>query len=190
MMEDPVMPGKMVTTIKAPAGKKRCRLVICGNYAEGGGKDQEESLYAGGSDAMSIRTATKFPAESGWAGMVLDINTAFLNAPLQSVMKEGQGTKVVLIRPPAILVQLGLWQWNELCMDSENRQSGGPTSEMSASATWSGRKVEGSSGWISRSRIPMSGRFSRWWMTVRRWKGYDAEFLYGKIGRSREGHVS
>ena len=39
MMEDPkikveVMPGKMVTTIKAPAGKKKCRLVICGNYAE------------------------------------------------------------------------------------------------------------------------------------------------------------
>ena len=40
MMEDPkikveVMPGKMVTTINAPAGKKTCRLVICGNYAEG-----------------------------------------------------------------------------------------------------------------------------------------------------------
>ena len=44
MMEDPrykvdLMPGKMVTTIKAPNGKKKCRLVICGNHAEGGGRD-------------------------------------------------------------------------------------------------------------------------------------------------------
>ena len=46
----------------------------------------------------------KYAAERGWAGMVLDIKTAVLNAP-QSVMKEGQGSKVVLMRPPAILAQ-------------------------------------------------------------------------------------
>ena len=50
-----IMPGKMVPTVKAPNGKKKCRIVICGNYAEGGGKDSDESLYAGGSDTISIR---------------------------------------------------------------------------------------------------------------------------------------
>ena len=47
-MEDPrykedLMPGKMVMTVKAPNGRRKCRLVvICGNHA--GGRDQEESL--------------------------------------------------------------------------------------------------------------------------------------------------
>ena len=78
-----IMPGKMVPTVKAPNGKKKCRIVICGNYAEGGGKDSDESLYAGGSDTISIRTITKYAVAQDWEAMVLDIKTAFLNAPLQ-----------------------------------------------------------------------------------------------------------
>ena len=118
MMEDPrykvdLMPGKMVTTIKAPNGKKKCRLVICGNHAEGGGRDQEESLYAGGSDAISIRTATKCAAENNWEGVVLDIKTAFLNAPLHVQDNKSKQKKVVLMRPPAVLVRLGLCKSDE-----------------------------------------------------------------------------
>ena len=58
------------------------------------GKDSHESLYAGGSDAISIRTITD--------GMVLHIKTAFFNA-LQGRAGEG-----VADEAPAILVSLGL----------------------------------------------------------------------------------
>ena len=69
LMMDPnykvdVVPGKMVPTIKAPTGKKKCRIGICGNYAESGGKDSDDSLYAGGVDAISIRSITKYVAEN------------------------------------------------------------------------------------------------------------------------------
>lgn len=49
-----------------PNYKVDARIVLCG-------KDLDESLHAGGSDAISIRTITK-----DWDGMVLDIKTAFL----------------------------------------------------------------------------------------------------------------
>ena len=98
-----IMPGKMVPTVKAPNGKKKCRIVICGNYAEGGGKDSDESLYAGGSDTISIRTITKYAAEQDWEAMVLDIKTAFLNAPLQEKETEGEPKKILLMKPPSIL---------------------------------------------------------------------------------------
>ncbi|CAJ1452728.1 unnamed protein product [Effrenium voratum] len=69
MMEDPrykvdLMPGKMVTTIKAPNGKKKCR------------------------------TATKCAAENNWDG-------------------KSKQKKVVLMRPPAVLVRLGLCKSDE-----------------------------------------------------------------------------
>ena len=82
--------------------------MICGNYAESGGKDSDESLYAGGSDAISIRTITKYAAENDWEGMVLDIKTAFLNALVQEKTGKGEAEKVLLMKPPAILVSLGL----------------------------------------------------------------------------------
>ena len=48
-----VLPGKAVAVKKAPTGKRRFRVVICGNYQE---KNPDESLYASGADAVTVRT--------------------------------------------------------------------------------------------------------------------------------------
>ena len=63
------MPGKAVYTVKAPDGKKKCRLVVCGNFLDPRsgvvtntaeqqakrGKDPD--LYAGGADSIALRAA-------------------------------------------------------------------------------------------------------------------------------------
>ena len=34
-----VVPGKAGHTVKAPDGKRKCRLVVCGNHVQSGGRD-------------------------------------------------------------------------------------------------------------------------------------------------------
>ena len=57
-------PSKLVTTVKSPNGKRKARIVICGNLVtkahEDGNKAQATpvpaaDLYAGGADATAIR---------------------------------------------------------------------------------------------------------------------------------------
>ena len=67
--------------------------------SEAGGQD----LYAGGADTVAVRYVLKRGAEEGWTGCVIDIKAAFLNAPLQAE----DGDKVVVLKPPHLLVKLG-----------------------------------------------------------------------------------
>ena len=103
-----VLPGKGVFTIK-PGRKRKCRLVVCGNYGE---SHEAMPLFAGGTDVVALRLALKEAAVRGWQGGTVDVKGAFLNAPLQAVDQEGELT--VAMRPPAVLVRMGLIPKGEL----------------------------------------------------------------------------
>ena len=100
-----VVPMKCVLT-KKPGPKRRFRMVACGNYAE----KTSDDTYAAGADAVSVRYALKRAAESSWSGVVIDVKTAFLNAPLyESEMVE----EAVVLKPPSLLLRLGFAQQGE-----------------------------------------------------------------------------
>eukprot|EP00913_Durusdinium_trenchii_P024130 g22659.t2 len=84
-----VVPGKAIHSIKAPDARKKCRLVVCGNYLSGAGaggaKQEAAQLYAGGADTTCLRAALAVGAQNDWTAAALDVKTAFLNAPLCTV---------------------------------------------------------------------------------------------------------
>ena len=49
------IPGKLVATRKAPSGKRKVRIVACGNFLEKPLGEPSESISAGGADALLIR---------------------------------------------------------------------------------------------------------------------------------------
>ena len=104
-----VLPGKAVAVKKAPTGKRKFRIVICGNFQE---KNPDESLYASGADAVTVRACLQWASTKGWKVGISDIAAAFLQAPLY---KEGEVRKKhILMRPPDILHRLGYIQQGEL----------------------------------------------------------------------------
>ena len=118
------IPSKLVCTLKPDGmlgkGKKKVRLVVCGNHAPDNGEEASD-LFAGGISAVSLRVALALASQHEWLASILDIKTAFLNAPMKT-MKRNQWKdddmvkeeKRVLIKPPAILVALGLVEPDEL----------------------------------------------------------------------------
>ena len=77
-----VAPAKCVFTLKPPARhgdkyKRKCRLVICGNFLA----DEGGSLYASGVNTDSLRLALVFAASRRWWAAISDITGAFLLAP-------------------------------------------------------------------------------------------------------------
>ena len=109
-----ILPSKMVWTVKpsptCKAGKKKARLVACGNFAE----RSEADLFAGGASAVALRAAVSIASQHSWCGRVCDIRTAFLNAPMKLGangnldMGENGPSKVAIIKPPPLLVMAGL----------------------------------------------------------------------------------
>ena len=108
------VPSKCVFTVKPQSGntkgKKKCRLVACGNFAPAG--EEEGECFASGADAISLRLALVYSTERGWTGINLDIRTAFLHAPLEKPCQDEEeeekaGGKRLLVKPPHILVTLG-----------------------------------------------------------------------------------
>ena len=109
------IPGKVVCTVKPPHGKKKCRLVACGNYlgtqhqAEKGMNDptsptlQRRDLYAGGLDPLSLRLMLRYAAGRLWSAAVLDVKTAFLLAPAR-----GKERRRVAVRSPAVMIRADL----------------------------------------------------------------------------------
>ena len=110
-----LIPPKMVSTLKPQAGltqgKKKARIVACGNYIE----DQPaQELYAGGAGAIALRLALALAAQRSWVGESLDIRTAFLNAPMEVSRDEEKIQKRALLKPPALLQELGLIKRGEM----------------------------------------------------------------------------
>ena len=125
-------PGKLVATIKPLGqtsgdnggkqhGRKKARLVVCGNRVEPSGdqqlkmseENQEESFseyrnkgkkydtYAGGVDGTSVRAVLRKAGGMKWSCAGIDVKTAFLLAP-----RRGEG--LLVVKPPKILVQAGI----------------------------------------------------------------------------------
>ena len=102
-------PAKIVSTIKAPDGRKKIRIVICGNLVQSSveaappadTKNLSNPLYAGGLDGTSLRAIARKAAAYQWALGSTDIKTAFLLAP-----RKDKG--MMIIRPPQLLIDCGL----------------------------------------------------------------------------------
>ena len=107
-------PCKVVNTIKAPNGRHRSRIVICGNMVEdmhsgepSRGADKQE-LYAGGVDGVSARCVFKKAAHCQWEIATVDVKCAFLLAPRQC------SKRLLLTRPPRVFVDAGICQKDEV----------------------------------------------------------------------------
>ena len=110
-------PGKLVATVKAPAGKLKCRFVVCGNLVEASIDDQEHEQsfeseyatkkskswdsYASGVDGACVRATLRKAASKSWSCAGIDVKTAFLLAP-----RRGHG--LLAVRPPKILLQANI----------------------------------------------------------------------------------
>ena len=109
-------PCKMVNTIKAPHGRHRSRIVLCGNLVEAmhAGQEREvpskQDLYAGGIVGVALRCALRRAAHHGWSVGSVDVKTAFLLAP------RTKSHKMLLSRPPRLLVDCGICGKDELWM--------------------------------------------------------------------------
>ena len=101
-------PGKLVTTIKAPTGRKRARAVICGNLlTDGNGKVARNSAdktenYAGGIDGTALSCVLRKGAHEQWSLATVDVKCAFL-----------------LSRKPGGLSSQGFWWRLGLCWFKE-----------------------------------------------------------------------
>ena len=107
------LPSKVIFTVKPdganPQGKRKCRIVACGNYAA---PEEEANYFAAGADAASLRLVLSLGARKKWGGYNMDVRTAFLNAPCKGERpmddsEDEEPQKPVIIRPPGILVTLG-----------------------------------------------------------------------------------
>jgi len=107
------LPSKVIFTVKPdganPQGKRKCRIVACGNYAA---PEEEANYFAAGADAASLRLVLSLGARKKWGGYNMDVRTAFLNAPWKGERpmddsEDEEPQKPVIIRPPGILVTLG-----------------------------------------------------------------------------------
>ena len=89
-----ILPMKAVAMIKPP-GKRKGRVVVCGNYAE----EKAEDVSVGGICSMELRGTIHAAAARRWKIGTVDVKAAFLRAPRRE--------------PPAILKQLGLVEQDE-----------------------------------------------------------------------------
>ena len=107
------VPGKAVLTRKSGIGKRRFRAVCCGNFVPLSELNvTKDDLYAGGVDAITFRVVLSYVAQYPlWSACTLDIKTAFLNAPVRGGGSVAGGQDpLIIVRPPFMLVQLGLMQ--------------------------------------------------------------------------------
>ena len=102
LMGDPnvkieVLPGKMVFSIKAKSGRKKTRIVGCGNFQQGSPRGKLDT-HASGISAEAIRLIVRLAGHAQWTLSTTDIKTAFLNAPIVTPNEE-----LIVVRVPGIL---------------------------------------------------------------------------------------
>ena len=102
-----VLPAKCVFTVKpGKPYKRKVRIVSCGNYAQG---VSEDVLYASGAAAETLRAVLVRSGQRRYGAWATDIKNAFLLAPIPC-----SATKRYALRPPAILVLLGIVEQGEI----------------------------------------------------------------------------
>ena len=111
-------PAMLVPTIKAPSGRRKARIVICGNRIEkaDGGQQSVEveksspfSTHAGGADGTLLRCLTRKAAAEDWTVASLDVATAFLLAPRRAASQ-----CLLIMKPPRILIEAGICDEGDL----------------------------------------------------------------------------
>ena len=101
-----IIPGKLVYVHK-PSGRRKSRIVGCGNYCQGGSSERNE-LYASGAGAESLRLMIRRCAlQPDWVLGSVDVRTAFLQAPLLEQQRDGRRL-VTIVRVPSILRETGV----------------------------------------------------------------------------------
>ena len=123
-----IVPGKAIFSRKAPDGRRKCRIVVCGNFVSNDGtitnsaevqekkKKKEPDLYAGGADAIALRSALSIASRHRWQAASLDVKTAFLNADFNegAKPKDHEEERLVMMQPPRIMVKMGFCAEGEL----------------------------------------------------------------------------
>ncbi|CAE7314267.1 RE1 [Symbiodinium microadriaticum] len=111
LLEDPgvtleIIPGKLVYVHKT-SGRRKSRIVGCGNYCQGGSGERNE-LYASGAGAEPLRLMIRRCAlRPEWVLASVDVRTAFLQAPLLEQERGGKRL-VTIVRVPSILRETGV----------------------------------------------------------------------------------
>ena len=98
-----LIPGMGVFTRKAGDGRRRARIVCCGNYMEPRAGDE---VYATGADSTQLRATLRVASLHQWECLSLDVKSAFLLA------QKAQG-ETVIVKPPKILEEAKLAQPGE-----------------------------------------------------------------------------
>ena len=80
-----IVPTKCVFTLKPPTKpgqkcRRKCRLVICGNYSQKGEAGDQMDLYASGTSTEALRLALTLAAARQWLAAIADVTSAFLMA--------------------------------------------------------------------------------------------------------------
>ena len=125
------LPSKLVCSLNAPAGRRKIRLVACGNYMALIEKDKRthrEVVYASATSVEALRTCVSWSVRRKHVLLTADIRAAFLNAQLlprarmeaEKAAKQGDdadlnkvpepvhGDEVIALVPPRLLVSKGL----------------------------------------------------------------------------------
>ncbi|CAE7806811.1 RE1, partial [Symbiodinium necroappetens] len=95
LLEDPevaveLIPGKLVYVHKT-SGRRKARIVGCGNYCVQSGSGPRSELYASGAGAESLRmTVRRAALDPTWSLASVDVKTAFLQAPLLDLQRGGK----------------------------------------------------------------------------------------------------
>ena len=95
-----IIPGKLLRSRKAPCGRRKARIVGCGNF---GAPDETVTTSTGGIDAVALRVLMMVASQREWTCGSTDIKSAFLQAP-----KRSAAHRVTLAKPPQLVAQLGI----------------------------------------------------------------------------------
>ena len=101
-----VLPGRGVASEKPQPGaahRKKYRAVICGNFQAPHPDRSKETLYAGGADSVSIRTCLRWAGLRNAGASIVDVKTAFLNAPV-----DASESKYLICNPPRHMIMAGV----------------------------------------------------------------------------------
>ena len=80
-----LIPSKVIYSLKAPCGRRKCRLVACGNCLgalEGTKQTHKQVVYTACIGIEALRTGLAFSTRRGHTLIRLHIKAAFLNAQL------------------------------------------------------------------------------------------------------------
>ena len=101
-----MLPGRGVASEKPQEGlgpRKKYRAVICGNFQAPHPDRAKQTLYAGGADSVSLRTCLRWAGLRQAGASVVDVKTAFLNAPVDE-----SEARYLICNPPRHMVLAGV----------------------------------------------------------------------------------